>query len=368
MNAIIGYTELAEHDGVSLEEMRGFVRKIDASSQHLLALINDILEMSRIESGKMTLVPEECDLAGVLDDARSLFATQMYAKGLDFVVDATSSVTDRWVLCDENRLNRIVLNLISNAFKFTPEGGRVSVSLTQEGTSDGRGSYALHVADTGIGMSPEFVERLFSPFERERTSTVSKTQGTGLGLSITKKIVDLMGGSIEVFTEQGKGTEFVVHLTFPIVGGHEAAQADEGAPEADELDETSFAGRHLLLVEDNPINTEIASMILTGYGFTLDTASNGLEAVEMVGQSPAGTYDAVLMDIQMPVMDGYTAARTIRALEDPDLAVIPIVAMTANVFHEDIEAAREAGMDGHIAKPLDVGKMLAVLAAVLPRD
>ena len=360
MNAIIGYTELAQQEGVSENTMREYIRKIDSSSVHLLSLINDILEMSCIESGKITLAPEKTDLVDMLQDAQELFSAQTAKKQIAFQVN-TSHVRDRWVMCDKNRLNRIILNLISNACKFTEAGGKISVTLEQIGPSAATGDYALRVQDTGICMGPEFVSKLFAPFERERTSTVSKTQGTGLGLSITKKFVDMMGGSIDVNTEQGKGTEFIVYLRFPIVSGEEENR-DEGDGKARTID---FSKARLLLVEDNEINREIASMILTQNGFMLETAENGQIAVEKVAASAPGYYDAVLMDIQMPVMDGYTAARAIRNLENHALASVPIVAMTANAFQEDIQNALNAGMNGHIAKPLDVDKMLDTLLKLL---
>ena len=361
MNAIIGYTELAQREDTSAAQVHDYIRKIDSSSQHLLALINDILEMSRIESGKMRLEPEACDLAQVVDEVRALFTTQMRAKNIDFVVDTSSSVTDRWVLCDQNRLNRILLNLLSNAYKFTPEGGSVYLSLIQEGCAEGLASFALHVRDTGIGMSPSFAEKLFTPFERERTSTVSGIQGTGLGLSITKSIVDLMGGSIEVHTQKGEGTEFVVRLSFPVA----EAPGEQTAPVEAPVVQADFGGKRLLLVEDNEVNREIATLILESFGFALECAENGRQAVEMVSSSWPGHYDAILMDIQMPVMDGYAATRAIRALDNPELAQVPIVAMTANAFAEDVRAAHDAGMNGHIAKPLEVDKMLTTLGEVL---
>ena len=371
MNAIIGYTELAQRDGLSEDDMREYFGKIDSSSKHLLSLINDILEMSRIESGKMVLEPQPADLIETMREAEALFSTQMAGKDIGFSVD-TSAVRDRWVMCDEARLDRVILNLISNAYKFTPGGGKVDVSLAQicpdDNGSEGPAadedirSYELRVKDTGIGMSPEFAAKLFTPFERERTSTVSGIQGTGLGLSITKSIVDLMGGSISAETEQGKGTEFIVKLSFP-------AAEEPAAPEEDIEADTSSGKEpgetRLLLVEDNDINREIAMMMLKSEGYTVDTASDGKIAVEMLESAGPGRYDMVLMDIQMPVMDGYTATRTIRAMEDPGLAGIPIVAMTANAFKEDVEAAFEAGMDGHIAKPLDVDKMMNEIKRVL---
>ena len=222
MNAIIGYTELTQREGITEAEMRDYFDKIDSSSKHLLDLINDILEMSRIESGKMTLEPVPTDLIRVMGEMKELFATQMAEKGIKFKTDA-SKIQDNWVMCDDKRLNRVILNLVSNAFKFTPRGGTVTASLIQISTHGDMASFEMRVRDTGIGMSPEFARKLFTPFERERTSTVSGIQGTGLGLSITKNIVDLMGGSIEVKTEQGKGTEFIIRLAFQITD----APADE---------------------------------------------------------------------------------------------------------------------------------------------
>ncbi|MBR1820014.1 MAG: response regulator, partial [Clostridia bacterium] len=362
MNAIIGYTELAEGEDVTREQMQGYVRKIDSSSQHLLALINDILEMSRIESGKLAIEPVRADLVRIMTEAQEMFAAQMKKKRIAFSVD-TSGVRDRWVLCDSNRLNRVILNLISNAFKFTPENGRIDVRLAQTGGTAAEGRYALSVKDDGIGMSPDFVSKLFTPFERERTSTVSKTQGTGLGLSITKKIVDLMGGDIEVETEQGRGTEFTVSLSFPLVEAEDGGEVEAPLAAAP----VDFSKVRLLLAEDNEINREIATMILSQSGFTIENVENGQIAVDMLAKSEPGYYDAVLMDIQMPVMDGYTAARTIRGLENPALASVPIIAMTANAFQEDVETARGVGMNGHIAKPLDVDKMLATLTEVLSK-
>ena len=252
------------------------------------------------------------------------------------------------------------MNLLSNACKFTPENGKVSFSLRETGHNDDIGSYEFRIKDNGIGMSPEFVQNIFTPFERERTSTVSKIQGTGLGMAIAKNIMDRMGGRIEIFTEQGKGTEFVLSLDLPIV----EHTADESAEELLHL--SSETGR-LLLVEDNEINMEIASLMLTHAGFEIEKAENGQIAVEKVAGSEPGYYDAVLMDVQMPVMDGYTAARAIRSLDRPELAGIPIIAMTANAFREDILAAEEAGMNGHIAKPLDADKMIAVIRETLKR-
>ena len=365
MNAIIGYTGLARREGNSAEEMRDYLAKIESSSQHLLALINDVLEMSRIESGKMELEPSEIDLRAAMDEVRDMFATQMSTKNIRYTVDS-ARITNRYVLCDKNRLNRILLNLISNAYKFTPEDGGVTVTLAQTNDgSDGFGAYELRVKDSGIGMTPEFAEKVFEALERERTSTVSGIQGTGLGMAITKSIVDLMGGDIEVNTAPGAGTEFIVRLKFEIAAGVEPSGEDKQRESNEEASELDFSKRRLLLVEDNEINREIATMILTQAGFMLETAVNGQEAVEQVAASLPGYFDAILMDVQMPVMNGYEATKAIRALDDPALANIPIVAMTANAFNEDIQTARAAGMNGHIAKPIDVSVMMRTLTELL---
>ena len=362
MNAIVGYTDLARREDGVPESTRTYLDKIAAASQRLLSLINDVLEMSRIESGKMELEARETDLADVMDKARDLFALQMEEKGIRFTVDA-SRIRDRRVLCDRDRLDRALLNLVSNAYKFTPEGGSVTVTMEETGAEDGAASYELRVRDTGIGMSPEFAARVFDAFERERTSTVSGIQGTGLGMAITKSIVDLMGGEIRVETEQGKGTEFIIQVRFPIAAPSAVEGPEDASTETDL--EISPEGVHVLLVEDNEINREIATLLLTEAGFTLEEAVDGSEAVEKVASSGPGHFDVVLMDIQMPVMDGYAAARAIRALEDPSLADVPIIAMTANAFAEDIQAARDAGMDAHISKPIDVPTMMATLGRVL---
>ncbi|MBP3884707.1 MAG: amino acid permease [Olsenella sp.] len=363
MNAIIGYTNIAKREGLSLEEVRGYLDKIDSSSKHLLALINDVLEMSRIESGKIDLDPVECDLRKTMNEVRDMFATQMQEKGITFSVD-TSGVRNGQVLCDVNRLNRVLLNLISNAYKFTPEGGRVSVTLAQvEAAMDGQGRYELRVKDTGIGMSPEFAERVFEAFERERNTTVSGIQGTGLGMAITKSIVDLMGGTIDIVTAPGEGTEFIIGLDLELA--HAGEEPDVRKAEDEQAGEVDFSTKRILLVEDNEINRDIATLILEDVGFNLESAENGKVAVEKVRASQPGYYDAILMDVQMPVMNGYEATRAIRALDDPDLAHIPILAVTANAFSEDVQNAREAGMDGHLSKPLDVPKVLQALGELL---
>ena len=362
MNAIIGYTKLALEEDAS-PQLHDYLKKIDLSSQHLLALINDILEMSRIESGKIELEFSPTDLCAVFDGIRDLFSEQMKQKEMDFSVH-TSQVRNRYVWCDRKNLNRVLLNVLSNAYKFTPPGGTISATLWEIGNGeDGYGSYEMRIQDNGIGMSKEFVEKMFNAFERERTSTDSGIEGTGLGLSITKSIVDLMGGTIEVLTSPGSGTEMVIRLKFKLAEAEDVPDAPQ--PTGQEAQIIDFSGKRLLLVEDNMINMEIANMILSQLGFVIETAENGQIAVDMVSSSEPGYYDLILMDIQMPVMDGYTATKTIRALGNRKLAQIPIVAMTANAFAEDIRASEEAGMQGHIAKPIDVNVMIQTLTNVL---
>ena len=359
MNAIIGYTNLIKKEPGLPQKTKDYLNKIEASNNHLLALINDILDMSRIESGKMELDPQKSNLVKALNEVRDLFATQMETKGLKFAVNI-EQVMNKMVMCDTPRLNRVLLNLISNAFKFTPEGGSVVVTLKQLGGNEEKGFYELRVKDTGMGMTPEFAKKVFAAYERDRT--VSNIQGTGLGMSITKSIVELMGGTIEVQTELGKGTEFIVRVEFPIVEDTEEDEDEQVAGVAREID---FSKVKLLLVEDNEVNREIASLILTEFGFGLDTAVNGKMAYEKVANSKPGDYDCILMDIQMPVMNGYEATKKIRELDNKKLANIPIIAMTANAFTEDVQAAKEAGMNSHIAKPLDIQKMIETLTEVL---
>ena len=360
MNAIIGFTTLAVSNIDDKKRVRDYLGKILSSSNHLLSLINDILDMSRIESGKIHLEETEVSLSDVLHDLKTIISGQIYAKQLDLYMDAMD-VKDEDVYCDKTRLNQVLLNLLSNAVKFTPAGGTVSVRLKQfPGTVKDSGLYEIRVKDNGIGMSTEFVKKIFSPFERERTSTVSRTQGTGLGMAITKNIVDMMGGTIDVQTEQGKGTEFIVCLPFRIQSEKhhtEKIAEDTILPAAG----SDFRGKRILLVEDNELNSEIAVELLNAYGFVVDTAENGAEAVEKVKNSTPGNYDLVLMDVQMPVMNGYEATKQIRALNDPALAGITILAMTANAFDEDRKKALECGMNGFLSKPIVIEELIGTL-------
>ena len=362
MNAIIGFTTLAVSNIDQKDKVRDYLTKILASSNHLLSLINDVLDMSRIESGRIHLEESETNLSEVLHDLKTIISGQIHAKQLELYMDAMD-VTDEDVYCDKTRLNQVMLNLLSNAIKFTPAGGTVSVRLRQlPGTRVETANYEIRVKDTGIGMSPEFAAKIFEPFERERTSTVSKIQGTGLGMAITKNIVEMMGGTIEVKTEKEKGTEFILVLPMRIGAAKpQQPESDSLLPAASE----DFRGKHILLVEDNELNREIAVEILSEYGFVVDTAENGAIGVEKIATAAPLTYDLVLMDVQMPVMNGYEATRQIRALGDPLRANILILAMTANAFDEDRRAALAAGMNGFLSKPIIIEELVHTLQKML---
>ncbi len=362
MNAIIGYVELAKDEKLTLEETREYLGKIDGSSRHLLAIINDILEMSRIESGRMEPELSPTDLRSLMDDIRDLFSAQMREKNIDYTVTYTE-VGVYNVMCDRNRLSRVLINLVGNAYKFTPADGAVSVTLRQTSLRGSSCSYEIHVKDNGIGMSPEFAEKVFDAFERERTSTVSGIQGTGLGMAITKSIIDMMGGTISVRTAQGKGSEFIVSLS--LTKCSDEIQTEAKSETAAGEKKTDFTGMRLLLVDDVMINREISAKILRKLGFETETAENGQAALDMLEASEPGYYDGILMDIQMPIMDGYEATRRIRCMPDENFSKIPIVAMTANAFSEDVQKAKAAGMNGHIAKPIDINELINTLTEVL---
>ena len=497
MNAIIGYTTLAATNIDHKERVQSYLSKILSSSNHLLSLINDVLDMSRIESGRVDIEEVECSLPDMLHDLRNILQSQIQAKQLNFYID-TIDVIDEDVYCDKLHLNQVLLNLLGNAIKFTPAGGDVSLIFRQmHGAPEGYAAYEIHVKDTGIGMSPEFIKHVFEPFEREQNTTVSGIQGTGLGMAIAKNIVDMMGGKIEARSEQGKGTEFILQLELKLqserrqvevikemmgmrslvvdddytvcdsvskmlvqlglradwtLSGKEAILHAKHAYElGDEFDayiidwqlpdlngveiarriraeissnvpiiiltaydwssiedearaagvtafcnkpifvsslrdtllsaigkpdgnveqavlpqpDRSMQGRRILLVEDNELNREIAEEILVESGFKVECAEDGTVAVDMVTKSRHGYYDLILMDVQMPVMDGYEATRRIRALEDPELANIPIIAMTANAFTEDRKAALACGMNDHTAKPINMEKLFETMKKYL---
>lgn len=364
MNAIMGFTALAANHIEDKLAVQGYLAKITKSSQHLLSLINDVLEMSRIESGTVTIHEEKENLAEIISSLHDMLQADIKAKQMHFLVDM-SKVKHEWIICDKLRLNQVLLNLSSNALKYTESGGTISLHIIEkEGQEEGRAAYELRVRDNGIGMSAEFVKTIFEPFTREQTSTVSGIQGTGLGMSITKNIVEIMGGTISVTSEEHKGSEFVVSFNFKLAEPEEKPECQ--ATNTLALNKTlDFAGKRVLLVEDNELNREIATVILSEVGFVITPAVDGREAYEKVLNGKAQEYDVVLMDIQMPVMDGYAATKAIRSIPDRAKANVPIVAMTANAFLEDRLAAIAAGMNGHIAKPISLQKLYDELNRVL---
>jgi signal transduction histidine kinase/CheY-like chemotaxis protein len=362
MNAIMGFTNLAEENIDNKEKVSDYLSKIMMSSKHLLSLINDILDMSRIESGKVTIETVPVCVNDQMQLVKNVVHSDIGDKGLTYVEKAVD-LDDIYVYADALHVNRVLINIMSNAVKFTPEGGTITFTLRER--KGGREGYALYdfiVEDTGIGMSEEFIGHIYEQFAREKTSTVSHTQGTGLGMSITKSLVDLMGGQISVQSQLGKGSVFTVTLEFKLttkdmLHGNVAGQEANTA--------VDLSGRRVLLVEDNELNMEIAVTLLEAMGLKVESAYDGSEALEKVKAEPAGYYDLVLMDIQMPMMNGYEATRAIRALDDAIKANMPIIAMTANAFEEDKANAFAAGMNGHIAKPLDVKLLAQVIAQQL---
>lgn len=363
MNAIIGYTDLARKPGVTPEELQTYLKQINLSNKLLLNVINDVLEMSSIEIGKFELKLNPCNLCSLLDNMREMFTLQMQSKHITYNVTYTN-VKNPLVLCDKSRMNRLLLNFISNALKFTPENGIVSVTLTQLSSpteSENVANYEFRIKDNGIGMSPEFVKRMFVAFERERSSTISGIQGTGLGMTIAKNIVDLMGGTINVNTEQNVGSEFVIDLKFRVV--EDSIKNIDTTAQANNVN--NLKGKRILLVEDIDINRELAKSILESKGLIVDIAINGQEAVTKLNLANENYYDAVLMDIQMPIMDGYEATKIIRAIKNEVKAHIPIIAMSANAFSEDIKRTKNAGMNAHVAKPIDVANLIKTLQEIL---
>ncbi len=379
MNAIVGFTSLALNHIGDKEKVQEYLEKITSSGNHLLELINDVLDMSRIESGKMQIEEVSCNIIDIAQELSDIVQPNINEKRLNFIVD-TAAVSDGEVYCDKLRLNQVLLNIISNSIKYTNQGGTVHLRIEEKtGASAGYAGYQFCVEDTGIGMSREYLNRIFEPFEREKNTTISGIQGTGLGMAITKNIVDMMNGSIVVESEQGVGTKTTISFTFRLndMAGEEqsahgisncfysdVSATENQAPNA-ENDVERFKGIRILLAEDNELNQEIAKEILENAGFEIDIANNGQIAVDMIKASEPGQYKLVLMDVQMPVKNGYDATREIRALNNKCLAAIPILAMTANAFEEDKENALKSGMNGHIAKPIDVKKLFAALANIL---
>ncbi len=361
MNAIIGFANLAKRDIDDKEKVGSHLEKIMISSRHLLGLINDVLDMSRIESGKVTIETLPVNVMEQMNLISDVLRSDMESKKLAYV--HKTDVTDSYVYADALHVNRVLMNIFANAVKFTPEGGTVTFVLRERpSTREGYAFYDFIISDTGIGMSEEFKSHIFEQFSRERSSTVSRTQGTGLGMSIAKSLTSLMGGEIQVESELGKGTTFTVTYEFKLTTKDNML----GSINEQSLDaKVNLAGKRVLLVEDNELNTEIALAILETAGFEVETASDGSEAVELMKEKDAGHYDLILMDIQMPIMNGYEATRAIRSLDEAEKASIPIIAMTANAFEEDKKNAYAAGMDAHITKPIDVKALLQTMSDVI---
>lgn len=370
LNAIIGFTELAAARLNDKPEVESYLSKIRSSSSYLLSLINDVLDMSRIESGSMKLESSLFSLPEFFEDLHTILQHDADAKQLSLLWN-TGTISHHYVMSDKLRLNQVFLNILSNSVKYTNPGGSIAFDVSElSSDSDGFGVYEFCIRDTGIGMSPDFLEHIYETFSRERSSTVSGVQGTGLGMAIVKKIIDMMDGTIQVKSRPGQGTEFRIHLRLKL--GHPATAGTAHVPLSLKNDLSAaasakelFSGCRILLVEDNELNREIAVEILKEAGFSLDTAPDGTIAVDIMKHAMPGYYSLILMDIQMPKMNGYEATRQIRALPDPAIANIPILAVTANAFEEDKQAAANAGMNGHIAKPLDIHELITSIKAVL---
>ena len=362
MNAIIGMTALIEHDAESPEKIREYTKKVNNSSQHLLGLINEVLDMSKIESGKLVLNSAEFDLKELLEQVEAGFRPQMNAKGQKFSI-TINQISHNWLIGDNVRVLQILNNLLSNSFKYTPTKGQIRLDVEElKQTSHNYAKICFRVSDNGIGMSSEYLSRIYDSFSREERTTVNTIQGTGLGMSIVKSLVDLMGGSINVDSIQGKGTQFVVVLDFKI---SERNEKREEKPETVELDEnTGLKGMHFLCAEDNELNAEILSELIEIEGASCEICENGQVIVERFEQSKPGEFDMILMDVQMPIMNGYEATKAIRNGTHPLAKTIPIIAMTANAFSEDIQNSLNVGMDAHVSKPVDMKTLIKTVHSI----
>ena len=360
MNALLGYSELIKRE-LTDPKLLDYQEKMEQSGNLLLSIINNVLDMARIESGKVELDEDYVKIRDIYQGIYKIFQAEAEKKGIHLKMEY--DVKHEHVICDETKNREIFLNLISNAVKYTASGGRVTIRITELDCD--RKDYVrirTQVIDTGIGMSEEFLPSLFEAFARERNTTDGKIAGTGLGMPIIKKYIDMMYGTIEVESKQGEGSKFTVTLEYRIADKSYYERATE---KFSDMDETRISGKHILLAEDNDLNAEIAEFILEDMGLIVDRVEDGVQCVSRIEQKPAGTYDLILMDIQMPNMDGYRATEMIRGLSDKDKATIPIIAMTANAFEEDRKKALAKGMNGHIAKPVDAEKVEKTICSVL---
>ena len=354
MNAIIGITTLMKNELHQPEKLAEHLGKLESSGRLLLGIINDILDMSRIESGKTTLNVEPMHLPQQIDQLSTMIRAQANEKAQTFTV--STHLRHENVLADSNRLNQVLMNILSNAVKYTPKGGHIRFEVEELPRNEHYARYRFIVQDDGIGMSEDYQKTLFEPFTREEKSGTNKVQGTGLGMAITKSVVDLMGGSISVESATGKGTRFEVVLEFPIDTEADAVQKTQALPEEEEA-ASPLSGMKFLCAEDNAINAEILEMLLETKGASCTICSNGQEIVDAFANVKPGEYDMILMDVQMPVMDGLEATHRIRNGENPLGKIIPILAMTANAFLEDMQKSKEAGMDAHLSKPVDISAL-----------
>ena len=364
MNAIVGFSGLLEKNLQNEKKAKEYLGKIQSSSNLLLRIINQVLEMARIESGTAVLQLKAEDMDALFHRVNTVFEEDIRKKNLQY--QAVLDVRHHYAICDETKLQEIMLNIISNAIKYTPEGHSIHVEV-HEAVSENPSKirYIFSCEDTGIGMSEEYLPHIYEEFSREHTTTENKVPGTGLGLPIIKSMIELMGGSIQVESRLGIGTKFTVDLSFDI------ASKEEVYGSQDTIKSSAIhtiKGKRILLVEDNELNAEIAKTVLEDVGALITRAENGQQAVELFKEKPAGTFDAILMDLMMPVMDGYTATRKIRSLEHADAKTIPIIAMTANAFQEDAEKCIAVGMNAHLAKPLDIEKMMITICRLVKKE
>ena len=354
MNAIIGFTALAASHMDQPDLVKDYLTKIGTSSKHLLSLINDVLDMSRIESGIVKIEENEVCIPDVLHDLKTIIQGNIQAKQQNLYIE-TQDVAHENVITDRLRLNQILLNIVSNAIKFTPTGGTINIRVTEKTCNlKDFTTFEFRIKDNGIGMSEEFQTQVFDAFSREQTSTKSGIEGTGLGMAVTRNIVDMMGGTISLTSKEGKGTEFVVTLNFKIRKVLTMPMDIKEEPLQQTERENRYSGKKVLIVEDNELNREIATALLEEIGISVDSVEDGTDAVERMNEVDDDRYDLIFMDIQMPKMDGYMATREIRTLKNNKKANIPIIAMTANAFEEDKKKAFQAGMNAHIAKPIDI--------------
>ena len=357
MNAIMGFSKLAIEEIDNKENLKDYLTRIDSASEHLLNLINDILDMSRIESGKMELSANPVNLKTLIMECAEMIRVKMDENRLSFNVDV-NEMGDDIVECDKLRFNQVVLNLLSNAYKFTPEGGTVSLSGKLLKRND-KLTYEIRVKDTGIGMSKEFTEHIWEAYSREKTAAVRETQGTGLGMAIVKNIVNMMNGAITLISEIGEGSEFIIELPMTPV---QAKNADEGHDkDVEDAMKKDYSGVTVLVVDDTPFNLKLVERLLVKFGITVRTTESGIEALQQLKASKPGEINLILMDVMMPVMDGLEATRRIRALEDKELASLPVIAMTANAFETDVKKAFDAGMNAHIAKPFTMEELITTI-------